>query len=123
VPYLIETTYHTGQDALRDRLLMDHVAYLDANVGRLLAAGGQINDDNTQVAAAFYILDTEERAEAEAFVHNEPFVKGGLIAAITVRRWRKSYWNGARLLADPMRTSSKAIAEQGAPPLTNVVKS
>lgn len=118
MPYVIVTTYHTGKDDLRDRLLMQHMDYLDQHVGRLLNAGGLVTDDNCTTEAAMYVLDTEDRAEAERFVANEPFVQGGLIASTSIRRWRKSYYNRERLLADPMRTSAAAIKAMGAPPLS-----
>lgn len=116
MPYLIRTTYRSGQDELRDRLLVPHVEYLDRFVDRLLAAGGVVSDDGLGVYAAQYILDTEDRAIAQAFVDNEPFVLGGLIAEITIERWRKSYFGGRRLLGDPMRTSSAAVRQLGPVP-------
>lgn len=116
MPYVIETVYHAGRDDLRDRLLMEHVAYLDRHLDILLAAGGVVSDDNRTAGAALYILAVEERAEAQRFVDNEPFVRGGLIADIRIRRWRKSYFNRERLLGDPMRTSSAAVRDLGAPP-------
>jgi uncharacterized protein len=118
MPYLIKTTYRAGQQALRDALLMEHVAYLDQHVDLLLAAGGVVTDDNRQAQAAFYMLAVEDREAAQRFVDNEPFVVGGLIESVSVDRWRKSYFDGQRFLGDPMRTSSSAIAEQGAPPLS-----
>ena len=118
MPYVIRTTYKPGHEALRDRLLMEHVAYLDAHAGKLLAAGGLVADDNRSVQAAMYILAVEEREVAQRFVDEEPFVRGGLIAQVTLERWRKSYFNGERLLDDPMRTSSAAITSLGAPPLS-----
>ena len=118
MPYVIRTTYKPGHDALRDRLLREHVEYLDAHAGQLLAAGGLVADDNCSVQAAMYILAVEEREAAQRFVDEEPFVRGGLISQVFVERWRKSYFNGERLLGDPMRTSSAAINSLGSPPLS-----
>jgi uncharacterized protein YciI len=119
MPYVIKTAYRPGQQDLRDRLLMEHVDYLDRNVDRLLAAGGLVSDDNKTAEAALYILAVEDRAQAQQFVDDEPFVRGGLIEKITITRWRKSYFDCKRLLGDPMRTSSAAIRTQGAPPLSD----
>ncbi len=118
MPYLIKTTYRANQQGLRDKLLMEHVAYLDQHMEKLLAAGGLVTDDNREAQAAMYILDVEDRGSAQAFADNEPFVRGGLIAQVEIQRWRKSYFDRKRLLADPMRTSSVAIQNAGAPPLS-----
>ena len=44
------------------------------------------------------IVDTEDRAEAERFIQNDPFTKAGLFAGIEVVRWRKAFFNKERLI-------------------------
>ena len=41
---------------------------------------------------------TEDRAEAEAFVRDDPFTKVGLFSGIEVVRWRKAFFDKKRLI-------------------------
>ena len=115
MPYLVKARYKAGNDDLRDAHIAAHVAYLDASIGLILAAGGLVSDDNRRSDGLLYILATEERAEAEAFIANDPFSKVGLIGSVEIARWRKSYFDGRRLLGDPLATSAQRIRTEGPP--------
>ncbi len=93
MPYAIQTKDKPGHGHLRAELRDQHIAYLDANLDKLLAAGGLIDDDGTGGHGGILIVDTDDRAEVEAFVAGDPFSKGGLFESVTVTRWRKAYFN------------------------------
>ncbi len=76
----------------------DHVAYLDATVDKLLAAGGLIEDDGSGGSGGVILLDVETRAEAEAFVANDPFTKAELFESVTITRWRKAFFDFQKLI-------------------------
>jgi uncharacterized protein YciI len=44
------------------------------------------------------IVDVEDRKAAEEFIANDPFTTAGLFAKITVKRWRKAFFNYANCL-------------------------
>ncbi len=44
------------------------------------------------------IIDTDDRAAAEAFIAEDPFTKAGLFESVTVTRWRKAFFNFENLL-------------------------
>lgn len=94
MPYAIITTDKPNSLDLCLSVRDEHLAYLDANKDKLLAAGGQINDDGTGHNGGVIIVDTDERAEAQAFVDNDPFTKAGLFENVIVTRWRKAFFNG-----------------------------
>lgn len=98
MPYAILTTDKPGSAELRARVRNAHLAYLDAHVDRLLAAGALISDDGTGGHGGILLVDTDERKEAEAFIANDPFTKAGLFEKVTVTRWRKAYFDGRRLV-------------------------
>ena len=98
MPYVIITKDKPGQLALRNEVRAVHIDYLIANQHRLLAAGAQIEDDGSGGSGGVIIVDTDDRAEAEEFIANDPFTKAGLFADVKVTRWRKAFFNFERLV-------------------------
>lgn len=80
--------------ALRDA----HLAYLKANLDKILAGGAMINDDGGGGHGGIIIIDTDDRAEAERFAHNDPFTTGGLFETVVMERWRKAIFDKKFLL-------------------------
>lgn len=98
MPYVIITEDKPASLELRMRLREAHLAYLTRHAVRLLAAGALIEDDGTGGHGGVIIHDTDDRAEAERFIAEDPFTKGGLFARVTVTRWRKAFFDGRRLV-------------------------
>ncbi len=69
----------------------DHLEYLANNASLLLASGAKLNDDGKDVGGGIYIVDTDSRNEATAFIEADPFFKAGLFEHISIVRWRKAY--------------------------------
>lgn len=98
MPYAIQTTDKPGSAEVRAATRAAHLEYLTANQDKLLAAGAVINDDGTGGHGGILIVDTDDRAEAERFINEDPFTKAGLFQSITVVRWRKAFFNKERLI-------------------------
>lgn len=98
MPFVIVTRDKPESLALRNELRPAHLEYLDANRGRLLAAGAQTADDGTGGYGGVILLDTDSREEAEAFIGADPFTQGGLFEMVQVTRWRKAFFNFERLV-------------------------
>ena len=98
MPYAIQTKDKPDHGNLRAELRDAHLAYLNANLDKLLAAGAVIDDDGTGGHGGILIVDTDDRAEAEAFAADDPFTKAGLFESVTVTRWRKAFFNFENLL-------------------------
>lgn len=98
MPYAIITTDRKDAGDLRAKTRAEHLKYLDAHMHRLLAAGALIGDDGTGGHGGILIVDTEDRAEAERFINEDPFTKAGLFQKITVTRWRKAFFDKKRLV-------------------------
>jgi uncharacterized protein YciI len=96
MPYLVETHHRPDNEETRNNLRPEHLAYLDANVSKLLAAGAKLNDDGSVAPGSFYIVDTEDRAAAEAFMNGEPYSRAGLFERVVYTRWRKGYFDFKR---------------------------
>ena len=98
MPFAILTVDKPNNLALRNQTRAEHLAYLEANKDKLLAAGAKIDDDGEGGYGGVILVDTDDRAEAEAFIQNDPFTKAGLFSGIEVVRWRKAFFNFENLL-------------------------
>ena len=98
MPYAIITKDKPNSLALRERVRAEHLEYLTRHKAKLLAAGAQTDDEGAGGYGAVIIVDTEDRAEAERFIREDPFAKAGLFDMIQVTRWRKAFFNGERLV-------------------------
>ena len=98
MPYIVETFDKPDHQSVRTAVRTEHLAFLAQNAGRLLACGAKLNDDGSDRGGGLYIVDTEDRAEAEALIAADPFAKAGLFERVLVTRWRKAYLGGACFL-------------------------
>jgi len=78
MPYAIQTVDKAGGAPIRAAARAAHLEYLTVNKHKLLAAGALIDDDGTGGNGGILIVDTDDRAEAERFVAEDPFTKAGL---------------------------------------------
>jgi len=93
MPYAIITIDKPNSLDLRNRNRAVHLDYLTENKDKLLAAGAKCDDQGEGGYGGIIIVDTEDRAEAEAFIRNDPFTKAGLFSSVEVVRWRKAFFD------------------------------
>jgi len=94
MPYMIETFDRPGSLDLRAATRDAHLVFLDANKHLLLACGAKLNDDGSTAGGGLYVVDLDNRAEAEAFIAADPFSTAGLFDRVVITRWRKAYVDG-----------------------------
>jgi uncharacterized protein len=97
MPYAIQLLDKPGSAELRAKTRQAHLEYLNKHLHLLLAGGALISDDGTGGHGGIIIVDTDDRAEAERFINEDPFTKAGLFEKVTVTRWRKVFFNKERL--------------------------
>jgi uncharacterized protein YciI len=93
MPYAIQTKDKPDHGQVRADVRAEHVAWLDANKDKLLAAGALIDDGGGGGHGGILIVDVDDRAAAEAFIAEDPFTKAGLFESVSVTRWRKAFFN------------------------------
>lgn len=98
MPYAIITRDKPNHLHLRNETRGPHLEYLSRNQDKLLAAGAMTDDGGEGGYGGIIVVDTESRAEAQAFIENDPFTKAGLFSSIEVVRWRKAFFNKERLV-------------------------
>jgi uncharacterized protein YciI len=98
MPYAIITIDKPNSLQVRNKHRAAHLDYLTEQKDKLLAAGAKIDDAGEGGYGGVIIVDVDDRAEAEAFIQNDPFAKAGLFSSIEVVRWRKAFFNFERLV-------------------------
>jgi uncharacterized protein len=99
MPYLIDTTIDPTKAIERAQLRPRHLAYLNSKAALLLASGAKLEDDGSVGSGSFYLVELETRAEAEAFLAEDPYARAGLISAATYTRVRKGFFDHRQVQA------------------------
>jgi hypothetical protein len=98
MPYAIQTLDKADQGHLRVEVRAAHVAYLKANLSKMIAGGALLADDGASGFGGIILLDTDDRAEAEAFAAADPYTLAGLFESVKISRWRKAFLDGKALI-------------------------
>ena len=93
MPYIIETWDKLDHQQQRQQRRAAHLKYLDHNMDLLLACGAKLDDDGQDLGGGIYIINTEDKQIATAFIQQDPFYLGGLFEKVAITRWRKAYFN------------------------------
>jgi uncharacterized protein YciI len=67
----------------------EHLEYL-ASQKDILRLAGPLLDENDSPIGSMLLVETADRAGADAFAANDPYAKGGLFQSATIAAWRKS---------------------------------
>ncbi|SHK11312.1 hypothetical protein SAMN02745194_04197 [Roseomonas rosea] len=94
--YLVLTLDKPGHRAVRDAHRADHYAYLIEHQARILAGGGLQDEEGGFIGGAT-LVEVETLAEAESFAAGDPLAKAGLFAEVKVLRWKKAFFDHARV--------------------------
>lgn len=97
MPYMIATYDKPDHEHVRDATRARHLEYLEANVDRMIAGGGFWNDEGTSVIGGLILVDVDTKAEAEAFIANDPFSQVDLFDRVELVRWRQSFLDFKRV--------------------------
>jgi uncharacterized protein YciI len=98
MPFFVEIRLSPAYKSVPEETRNQHIAFLDANIEAVLAGGGLLDDDGIVVRGGFYILDVEEREQAENIVAQDPYITSEVFEIVQVTRWRKAYFNYKRLI-------------------------
>ena len=79
--------------AMREKGLQAHLDYLHSQKKLLVVSGATLTDDGKDVTGSLLVVNVNSRAEAQAFVDNDPFQKAGMFTGVKITRMRKGQWN------------------------------
>jgi uncharacterized protein YciI len=94
MPFLIETFDNPDREHLRKEVLSEHLRFLAAHAPKLIACGSKKKDDGSDLGGGIYIVDVDNRGDAEAFIAQDPYMLAGLFERIEIIRWNKAYVDG-----------------------------
>lgn len=79
--------------ARRDAHRKAHRAYLDTYLSRIFFSGPIWDDEAFDQRGSIFLIDLNNRAEAEEFVANEPYYNNGVFASVMINRMTKGKYN------------------------------
>lgn len=79
---------HPGTAALRQQMRPVHKAYLAQVAERVAFAGPLLADDGSTMLGSLLAIDFDSRAEALAWLADEPFTRAGLYARSEVHAFQ-----------------------------------
>jgi uncharacterized protein YciI len=91
MPYLIITYDKPDHGRLRQQTRPEHLKFW--SLTRQNCSLAELDDLGASASGGIYILDTEDRHEAESFIADDPFTKAKLFWRVEISRWRKAYFN------------------------------
>ena len=74
---------------IRNRLIDQHRAHMDAGPIRVVASGPLMDDQGEQMVGSSIIVDCENRRMVDQVMVDEPFNVAGLYESLTINRWHQ----------------------------------
>lgn len=102
MPFLIDATDASGVGETRAVLRASHLKRLEDSLELIIAAGAKLTDDGAAIGSLF-LLEVDSREEAEQFVAHDPYLIGGVYESVIITRWRKGFFDHARVLQSVVR--------------------
>ncbi len=66
-----------------------HLEYAKGFLDKILIGGPLLTDDGQGMIGSAFVFDTDDRAELDAFLANDPYAKAGLFESVSVIRYKK----------------------------------
>jgi uncharacterized protein YciI len=74
---------------LREKHLQKHIQYFTDNKDIIFVSGPQQSDDGSENIGSIFIINVKGRAEAQAFLDNEPLNRAGVFDSVRLTRMRR----------------------------------
>src|SRR5436853_6702464 len=80
----------------RERLMADHLAWLERRAEAILAAGPLRDAANGAPGGGLWLVEADSRQSVEALYREDPFWPTGLRRSVRVLEWRQVFSDGKR---------------------------
>jgi len=94
--FTIRCTDKAGSLDLRLATRPAHLAYLQANIAKLVLVG-PVLDEAGRAKGSLYVVDVADRAEAERLAADDPYAKAGLFSHVEIDPVRVVFKDGAQV--------------------------
>ncbi|NBJ10687.1 YciI family protein [Microvirga arsenatis] len=78
---------------LREGHRDEHLAYVAAQGGRIIAVGALRPQPEDEPQGALWLVHADTKEAAQALVEGDPFFKLGLRRSVYIFHWRKGVWS------------------------------
>lgn len=95
--YAVLFTDDPARSEARARLMPEHLAFLAAHAGEVLAAGPLLRADGS-AAGGLWLVEAEAAEQVRRLVEADPFWPTGLRAQVTITEWRRVFADGRVLI-------------------------
>ncbi len=95
--YAILFEDNAGHAEVRQRLMPDHLAWLERHAGTILAAGPLRDAADGQPVGGLWLVEADGRQSVEALYRDDPFWPTGLRRTVRILEWRQVFNEGKRL--------------------------
>jgi hypothetical protein len=95
--YAVLFTDNPAHAAARQRLMPDHLAFLERNAANIRAAG-PLRDVDGSAAGGLWLVEAKSADEVTALIHNDPFWPTGLRQSVRVLEWTQVFADGRRTI-------------------------
>ncbi len=82
-------------DAVRAKYMPNHLSFLAANRGKVLAAG-PLREQDGSGAGGLWIVEAEHASEVRQLVEEDPFWDTGLRKSVRILQWHQVFADGKR---------------------------
>ena len=86
--WLIKCRAKPNIDAVREATLPAHFKFLDGYPEVTWFSGPIFTDDNKNAIGSLRLIEFPSRADAETYIHADPYTKAGMFQSIAIERWR-----------------------------------
>jgi uncharacterized protein YciI len=80
-----------GVGEVRQKLLHDHVAFLDRVKEKVLVAGSMREIPSDKPVGGLWIIEAESEEEVRDIFKDDPFWVNGLRASVRINKWVKAF--------------------------------
>jgi uncharacterized protein YciI len=94
--FVLVSTDRPGSLELRLATRPTHLAFLDAEAGRIVT-GGAMLDPEGKPCGSVLVIEAADRAAAEAFAAADPYAKAGLFESTVIRPFRQVFKDGVKI--------------------------
>jgi len=89
--FIVQFEDKPGVSDLRQKLMVEHFAFLDSRKDKVLVAGSVREIPSDRPLGGLWILEVEDEAQVRDIFKDDPFWVNDMRAAVRINRWVKAF--------------------------------
>ena len=96
--YVVLLTDNPARADARQRLMPNHLEFLERRADRIRAAGPMTDPADRMPAGGLWLVEAESAEAVTTLLHEDPFWSTGLRQSVRILEWRQVFADGRRLI-------------------------